>query len=193
MVRAAPPTALLAALALIASADAKANVGIPMLVLALPAYVVALVPVVLIEALLGVHRLGLSWSKALGTTAVGNLWSTFLGIPIVWILLLGLEFVVGGSASLLDLGNRWDYVLFPFMIAWVGGDDVWTVYFAFVLLAIPFCIASNWIEQKVALRRLPKIPAAAVREWVRDANIWSYVLLVAVAIAYPLSISAHAT
>ena len=97
---------------------------------------------------------------------------------------------MGGSAPLLNLSNRWELCacLF-FMIAWVGGDDVWMVYFAFVLLAVPFCVI--WIERKVALRRLPEIPAGAVREWVRDANIWSYVLLVAAAIAYPLAISGH--
>ena len=75
------------------------------------------------------------------------------------------------------------------MIAWVGGDDVWVVYLAFCLLAIPFCVASIWIERKVAVRRLPDLPVERVRQWVRDANIWSYVLLVAVAVLYPLSIA----
>jgi hypothetical protein len=173
------------------SADARADVGIPMLVLAWPAYIVALIPVVIIEAFVGVRRIGLAWPAALRTATIANLWSTFLGIPIVWVLLLALEFLVGGVASLLNLSNRWEYVLFPFMIAWVGGEDVWTIYFAFVLLAIPFCLASIWIERKVALRTLTEAPVADVRAWVRDANIWSYTFLVVAAAAYPLSM--HAT
>jgi hypothetical protein len=187
------PAALLATVLFIISENVRADVGLPMLILVWPAYILAFVPVVGVEAFVGVRRLGLGWRVALATCAVGNLWSTLLGVPIVWLALLALEFLVASLANALPLSSAWEYVLFPFMIAWIGGESVWMLYLAFVLLAFPFCVASIWIERKVALRRLPELPAQAVREWVRDANIWSYVLLVAVALIYPVAVAQHAT
>jgi len=164
-----------------------------MLVLAWPAYILALIPVIALEAYVGVRTLRLDWSRALRISTIGNLWSTLLGIPIVWLVLLAIEMIVGLTASALNASTAWEYVLFPFMIAWVGGDNVWTVYFAFVLLAVPFCIVSIWIERKVALRYVPELPVEKVRGWVRDANIWSYVLLVAIAGIYPVALGNRAT
>ena len=189
---------LIAAIAVIASTEARADAGLPMLAVAWPAYIVGLIPVVLIEAFVGVRRIGLTWPTALRTATIANLWSTFLGIPIVWLLMLVAEFVIAffiaGITMRLNLSSGWEDVLSPFiMVAWIAGDDPWTIYFAFVLLAIPFCVASIYIERRVALRCLPEMPATVVRAWVRDANIWSYTLLVVAAVAYPLALSGHAT
>src|SRR5665213_43289 len=179
--------------ALALSSACWADTGLPMLVLVWPSYILALIPVIVIEAYVGVRKLGLSWRVALRICTVGNLWSTLLGVPMVWLLLLGVEMPVGVAAYSLKADAGWQYLLFPFPIAWVGGESVWIVYAAFVLLAFPFCAASIWIERKVALRYLPDLPAERVRSWVRDANIWSYVLLVAVAIAYPIAFGNDAT
>jgi hypothetical protein len=171
------------------SQASQADVGIPMLVVAWPIYVLALLPVIAVEAYVGVRKLALPWRRALRVSAIGNVWSTILGIPIVWLALLAVEMAVGAVANFAKLSTAWEYVLFPFMIAWIGGENVWMLYLAFVLLAIPFCLTSIWIERKVALRYLSDLPVESVRAWVRDANVWSYALLVVLAAAYPFVVS----
>jgi hypothetical protein len=174
-------------LLLLVTSAAWANVGIPMLILAWPAYVLGLVPVIAIESFIGTRTIGLSWGKAIEVTTIGNLWSTFIGIPVVWAGMLAVEFVVGVSFMKVEQNDILQWILFPFTVAWIATKNIWTVYLAFIILAIPFCIASIWIESKVAVRKLPDRSPDDVRRWVRRANIWSYGLLVACAIAFPIT------
>jgi hypothetical protein len=170
-----------------AATSAWANMGIPMLVLAWPALWLALVPVILFEAFLGRKRFGVSWPDALKVSSIGNLWSTFAGVPIVWAALLAVEMAVGLSANALGADPTWNYILFPFMIAWIGPtENPWIVYLAFVLLAIPFCWASIWIERKVARKYLPNVPVEHIHSWMLYANVWSYALIVACTVVYPV-------
>lgn len=175
-------------LCLAMATSAWANMGIPMLMIAWPAYVLGLIPVVAIEAFIGTRDLRLSWGEVTPVSLIGNLWSTFIGVPVVWGILFAVEMAIGMTlGEHLPTGGAWNYVLFPFFIAWLGPtENVWAVYAAFVLLAIPFCFASIWIESKVAIKKLPHQSPEAVRAWIRRANIWSYVLLVACAIAFPV-------
>jgi hypothetical protein len=173
-----------AAVLLLAPTAAAANMGIPMLVLAWPAYWLALLPVIAFEGYLGEGVAGLTRREAMSTAAIGNLWSTFLGIPVVWAGLVAIEMVVGIGVS--DSQMQW--ILFPLFAAWLmPTENIWLVYAAFVVLAIPFCIASIWIETKVAVKRLPNHPPQLIRGWIRRANVWSYAGIVAVAVAFPLT------
>lgn len=182
---------LLFAATLTAPLSVSANMGIPMLALAWPAYWIGFIPVVLLEGFMAQRIAGLPISTALKVSAVGNLWSTALGVPVVWAVLLGIEMVVGMSAGALGAQGVWNYILFPFMIAWLGPtENIWLVYLAFVLLAIPFCVASIWIEIKVARKMAPEIPVEMHRKWVARANIVSYILLVICAVAFPLIVEA---
>jgi hypothetical protein len=158
-----------------------------MLVLAWPALWIALVPVILFEALVGNRGFGVSWPQALKVSSIGNLWSTLAGVPVVWLSLFAVEMVVGLSANRLGADRTWNYVLFPFMIAWIAPtENPWIVYLAFALLSIPFCWASIWIERKVARRYLPDMPAEQIHRWMTRANVWSYILIVACAAAFPV-------
>ena len=161
-----------------------------MLVLAWPAFWIALAPVIFFEAFLGHRGFGISWPQALKVASIGNLWSTFAGVPVVWIALLAVEMIVGLSASGLGADRSWNYILFPFMIAWLGPtENPWIAYLAFALLAIPFCWASIWIEAKVARKYLPELAPERVRSWMVRANVWSYILIVACSVAFPILIS----
>ena len=165
-------------LVLAVPASAWANAGVPMLMLAWPAYVLGLIPIVLIESFIGTKDLGLSWTQALPVVTIGNLWSTFLGIPLTWIAMLVVEMVVGVTLGSFEPSRDVQMWFFPFLVAVVPGfDNIWLFYAAFVILSIPFCIASIWIERKVALHRLPSHPPQAVRAWIKHANIWSYVAM----------------
>jgi len=60
----------------------------PMILVEWPAVILALVPVVLIEAAVYHRRLGITYGKALYPAGVANLASTFIGYPLAWILRL---------------------------------------------------------------------------------------------------------
>lgn len=163
------------------------NMGIPMLVVAWPAYWLALLPVIAFEGHLGSQVLNLGRAEAMKTAAVANLWSTFLGIPVVWVGLFALEMIIGVGLSGTNVRGVAEWVLFPFMTPWLAPtENIWLVYAAFVILAVPFCVASIWIETKVALRRHPNHEAEHLRKWIRHANIWSYIVIAALAIGFPL-------
>jgi hypothetical protein len=179
---------------LVLSAEVWANMGIPMLALAWPAHWVALLPVIALEGFIGKRASGIPIGLAMKTSAYGNLWSTFIGVPVVWVALFAVEMVLGIGLSQIDpkWGNHW--LLFPLFAAWLGPtENIWQVYAAFVILAVPFCIGSIWIETKVALSMCSIYPPASIRAWIRRANIWSYVLLVSVALAYPILVEQYAT
>ncbi len=160
--------------------SASANAGVPMLMLAWPLYAFGLIPIVVLESFIGVRELGLSWSRAFSITTIGNLWSTFVGIPLTWLGMLAVEAVVGLSLGSLEVSGKVEMLFFPFLVAWVPGfDNIWMYYAAFVILSIPFCIVSIWVERKVALRRLPELRAEAVRSWIMRANVLSYGAMVA--------------
>ncbi len=155
--------------------SASANAGVPMLVLAWPLNGLGLVPIVVLESFIGVTELELSWGRALSITTIGNLWSTFVGIPLAWLGMFAVEAVVGLSLGSLEVSGKVQMLFFPFLVAWVPGfDNIWMYYAAFVILSIPFCIVSIWVERKVALRRPPELRAVAVRSWIMRANVLSY-------------------
>jgi hypothetical protein len=161
--------------------------GVPMLALAWPAHWLALVPVIALEAAIGVRAAGIPIKQAVKVATFGNLWSTFIGVPVVWALLFGVEMVFGLALSQIDPSGGDHWFLFPIFAAWLGPSaNVWTVYAAFVILAVPFCIGSIWIETRVGMQMCPSRPAAAIRAWIQRANIWSYVLLSTIAVAFPL-------
>ena len=170
---------------------ALANAGLPMLALAWPLHWIALLPVTLLEGELAHRRLEVQRLRGMKVSLVGNLISTLIGVPLAWAAMLAVEAIVGyGVFSFVDdpsISRTMHYVLFPFMVAWLGPtNNVWIVYLAFVILAVPFCIASIFIEGKVAKRMLPSVPAASVKAWVKLANVVSYVLLVVFSALFPL-------
>ncbi len=73
----------------------------------------------------------------------------------------------------------------PLMAAWLGPvEDERIIFAAFVVLAIPFCAASIYLEYHVARRQLPDIDRLAVYKWARSANIYSYAAIIVAAAVY---------
>jgi hypothetical protein len=169
------------------ASPALANAGTPMLALAWPAYWIALLPMIAVQAMVLRRLLEIDWPRALKVSTFGNLWSTFLGVPIVWFMLLAVELLAGVVMGALHASRTWDYILFPLMAAWLGPtQNAWVVYAAFAVLAIPFCAVAILIEGRVASVVLAGLPAHRVRAAIWRATMWSYVLVVACALVYPL-------
>jgi len=75
---------LMVALAL----PAKADVGVPMLAVTWPGMLLALIPIVLLEAWVLNRRLRLSARRSLKFSIWANLASTVVGVPVTWGVLL---------------------------------------------------------------------------------------------------------
>lgn len=171
----------------VAPTAARADIGLPMIAVTFPAMLVALVPVIWIEAHYGLRRLGLPYRQALGVSAAANAVSTVIGIPIIWGVLAMLQTISGGdtayglrtfSAKLLAVTWQAPWLM-PYQ------DDLrWMVPAAALCLLVPFFFASVSIEYQVARRMLSTTARDRVRAAVWRANLLSYVLLVVLAIAW---------
>lgn len=169
---------------------ATANAGIPMLAIAWPAYWLALLPVILFEAGRAQRMAGLTWRQSLKMAAWANLVSTLAGIPMTWGFLLILQIGILAGVTFLEVDTpsvMTSVFLFPFMSAWVPPyENTWAIYAAFVILAIPFCLASIIIEAWVAKRVIPTADPSLLDQWARQSNIRSYAAIAVLFAFYPL-------
>lgn len=165
-----------------------ADVGIPMIVVQWPLMIGALIPVIIVEALLIRRWLQLSCRDAFIGVTKANLLSTLAGFPLAWLAMFAIEMAV-----MLPLGlaaDKWHWHFFdsPFFqvvgfvigMAWVGPADdggFWIVPLAAALLLIPSFYISVWLESKICRRTWPDIDSAVVRRGVFRANLASYVVL----------------
>lgn len=159
---------------------ALADSGIPMLALAWPAAWVTLAPVVLIEMLVARRVLALSWGRCAWLSLRANAWSTVVGIPLAWLLMLGAEIVGAILVTLLGLFGRpplWSLApLAPLFSAWVPPFEMaphWTILGAALMLCVPFYAVSVRLEARTAERF---VDSAAALRWARAANRTTYAL-----------------
>ena len=75
-----------------------------MLLLAWPASWAAFLPIVLVEGAIARQLLHLSFGAGIRLALVANAWSTLVGIPLTWIALTMLEFLVSSFGY--SLGSR---------------------------------------------------------------------------------------
>jgi hypothetical protein len=104
---------------------AKGDIGLPMLFVTWPEMLVALIPIVFIEAWVLRASLGLPTSQTLRLSLLSNLASTVIGIPVAWVVLVLLE-IPAGTALGLDTPWRRIYavtVQAPWLIPYP--DDVY--------------------------------------------------------------------
>src|SRR5262245_44810039 len=76
-----------------------ANAGLPMIGVQMHLMVVALLPVVVIEAAVLRMRLGLPTLRSIVGSLLANAVSTFVGIPLTWFSLVCLQIVSGGGEA----------------------------------------------------------------------------------------------
>jgi len=161
-----------------APAFAHANIGVPMLFVTLPAMIVALIPIILIEAALSFRHIDLPFRRLVKTTAIANLVSTFIGLPLAWIILVVLQMGTGGGeAHGLDtplqrfLAVTWQA---PWLIPYDAHLD-WMIPIAMLVLLVPFYFVSWWIEYLVAAKMLVDVDRQLIKRAMRNANFISYV------------------
>ena len=139
-----------------------ANIGVPMIFIQWPLMVSALVPVILVEAMLIRRWVSLSTRDAFIGIAKGNVFSTLVGVPLAWLAMFALEFVVMLPAGLAAEKWKWEFdspvwqvVGFLFSVAWLGpaeGYLHWMVPAAVALLLVPCFYLSVLLERRSCTR-----------------------------------------
>jgi hypothetical protein len=172
----------LAFLSVVVPGVAYANAGVPMLFLAMPAFVISLVPIIAIEAVYISKSLELPIGQSLKTVSISNVVSTIVGIPITWFLLVVIQMVTGGGGAYgIDtvmgkvLAVTWQA---PWLIPYE--DDLnWMIPVAGLVLLVPFFFVSWWSEYFVSKNINKTLPLLSIRSKVRNANLITYTLLAA--------------
>lgn len=157
-----------------------ANAGVPMLFLAMPAFLISIVPIIAIETFYISKGLGLSISQSLKTVSVSNIASTIVGIPVTWFLLVLVQMLTGGGGAYgLDsymgkvLAVTWQA---PWLIPYET-DLNWMIPAAGLVLLVPFFFASWWSEYLVSKKMLQALPSNILKVKVRNANLITYCML----------------
>jgi hypothetical protein len=165
---------------------ALANAGLPMLMVAWPLSIAALVPVVVIESWVVRRTIGLPWRASLWQMSKANAVSTLVGIPLTWIALVVIEFGLAYVVTASGISTSYP----PLALGEVGGVVLaspwlgpfregghWIVPVATASLLVPFFFVSAWTESWVVNRSLRASDYPRLRQAVWRANLVSYVLL----------------
>jgi hypothetical protein len=169
------------------------DMGLPMILPSIVLMGVALVPIVLIEAYVVGSRLRLTTKKALASVTIGNLVSTFIGIPVTWFLLTVLEFVSLNVLIATTDRNPWtDLFSVTLGAPWVTPghpDENRIIVGAMLFLLIPYGFASWVVEYLVIKMMFAKKPDAGpslneLKLAVGKANLISYCFLAVFVILY---------
>jgi hypothetical protein len=157
-----------------------ANIGVPMIFPQFVLMALAFGPVVLVESALIKRPLSLSLSSALKGAAVANLWTTLLGVPLAWFVMLLIGIVSTGGLALGLNSPAKALAAVTLQAAWLIPYEehlFWMIPAAATVLLIPCFVISVLLERWVLVRRWKATDPGIVRSAVLRANVWSYLLL----------------
>lgn len=164
------------------------DMGLPMIFPAMYLMILALGPIIFIEAF-AIRSLKLSLERTVLSVTVANFFSTIVGIPVTWCLLYLFQMATNWAGTA-QTGSFWDvFLAVTLQSPWVhprGPEYDWIIYAAGLFLLIPFFFASWILEYWVILRFvkptlpggvLPAESSAKIKRAARNANLFSYALL----------------
>lgn len=157
-----------------------ANAGVPMLFVQWPVMVLALIPILLVEAGLLRWRLALPLENCIRGSLIANLVSTFVGIPLTWIGLVCAEFAAGTDRYFAVETPLQRIVAVTLQAPWLGPHEHelrWMVPAASLVLLIPFLATSVIVEGLILTRLWRDLPRRRVWAAALMANGVSYGLL----------------
>jgi hypothetical protein len=169
------------------------DIGIPMIFIQWPLMFGALVPVIILEALVIRRWLRLPLRSVMLGVAKANVFSTLVGIPLAWLVMFVFEIVTIFPFALAATKWKWEFdspvcVVFRGIVAaaWVLPEDAylhWMVPVAVTVLLIPCFFLSVFLERRSCLRTWRAMDPGSVRRGVLVANLASYSLLFVLACA----------
>jgi hypothetical protein len=167
---------------------AWADTGLPMIVFLWPLCLIALVPVILLEAMLIFEWTGraIKPQKIIAKVAYANLFSTILGIPLAW----GLVFIVQLCVQLVRVYTKIPVermpetmqhlvlsVTMPAWLPYLGDAPFWIPNVALFVLLVPAYLVTWRMEYLMLRKILHDIPVESLRVLVRNVNRITYVML----------------
>lgn len=150
---------------------------------------VALLPVILIEAVVYTLLLKVRYRKAVLHSSKANLVSTLFGFPLAWLLLLGIELVALHVCPVESLSSERAWILGPvFYGAWLPPFvEGWLVPLAILISLVLAYFLSVLIEYQIIRRQFDPEERTRVKAAVWRANSISYgVLIFVVVLLWPL-------
>lgn len=172
------------------TSPAHANAGIPMIFLTLPAMLMALIPVILIESFY-LYKHGVEWKLAVKWVKIGNVVTTVIGMPCTWFVLVIIQMTVGKilyDIGALDVSIFWQQVLSVTIGApWMMDADPeyrWMISVGALFLLIPFFWMSYWLETIILRYGIKTISHSRIRELCFHANLITYGLLALIPLGF---------
>lgn len=177
---------VLALLGLVTVSPAYANIGAPMIFLVWPASWALLLLIIPTEAVVCMRVMRVRYSRALKVVGVANLASTLIGIPITWILLVGIEMLMllamrNGLPHNINVSIRAalnTIIMSPWVAPFEG--EYWLVPASCGVLCVPFFFMSVWAENLAARRFFKKEQHGEVKRWAWLANGLTYGVIIAI-------------
>jgi hypothetical protein len=141
-------------LILAGTSSCYANAGLPMLAIMWPLLFLAFIPIVLIESyVLRRYLRRVEWRESLKVCTYSNLFSTLIGIPLTWAVLVVVEIFLMFLSDSVPLSDVPLIVIFIVESPWlVPKVSDWSIPLAGMLLLIPFYFASIWSEHLIVRR-----------------------------------------
>ena len=146
----------------------------------LPPAWLALVPIIFIESAYGTWQYKFPFGRSFAAQSIANCFSTLIGIPITWLVLVLVEIVTvewGGRVIPKSLLSILSPVLGAAWLSPLPDEEWWPVALAVVILTIVFYLMFVATEGFVVVRFFPDVPRKTIRSWVVRANAMSYALL----------------
>ena len=154
-----------------------------MLAVTLPGMLIALVPVVLVEAFVLSRRLNLTFAHVVKPVAYANVFSTLIGVPLTWVVLAALEMGTGGGSFDGFETTRQKFLAVTWQAPWLMSHDAhdyelrWMMPVAMLVLLVPFFFASWLTEYWIMVLYVKSISRRQLNRGMLVANLASYVLL----------------
>lgn len=159
--------------------SAQANAGVPMIYFLFPPLKIAIIPIILIEALIYQKLLDLDLKQAFLCSTIANLISTLAGFPLLWGAIVG----VGSIFGFLKLYTVGNVILFP---AWLGPLPNEKLLYLVPLSAAVFLVIAYFVSiaiEKLATRKLLEklwkktLDQNSLQKSVQIANLATYIPL----------------
>lgn len=166
-----------------------ADIGVPMIGLILPAAWLLLIPVIFIEAFVGGRITKMPFRRILAVATASNCFSTLLGVPLAWLTMALVEGHFFGTAKGLDSVWKEIYAVTiqaPWLIPYDKDLD-WMIPTAAAVLVLPLWMMSVVSEYFIVRRMLPELSCDMKWRWTWKANAISYVFLLIVVVALPIT------
>jgi hypothetical protein len=154
-----------------------ANMGVPIVCVAVPVMLIALLPITGIESLVYYKRLGRPFKDAFWGALFSNLWSTLVGVPLMWLPLVIVQLSIGGGRAWGMDTTQQRVEAVTLQAAWLipySEHLAWMIPAASIVLLLPFYLGSVVVEYLALAVRWKSLERKRLFAGVALANALSY-------------------